>query len=110
MSAKVAVIIGDYSNGWSDAQIVQLVGNFTEKELRGDKQSFVLEIMSKACQQVVRSIESDERICPKPKDDPCCAKFEEWAGSKPHSGEKNCPYCGTAITKERGERFFNQFV
>jgi hypothetical protein len=109
MSAKIAVIIGDYSNGWSDAQIVQMVGNFSEKQCRGEHQREVTEIMSDACAKVVAAIERNEGICPKPKDEPCCDKFEAWAEGQDFPEKmKLCPFCGTVISVERGAKYFKQ--
>lgn len=107
MSAKIAVIIGDYSNGWSDAIIVQDVGNFNQKDCAKDR-DFVRSVLAQAVGNVINTIEAHEVICPKPQDEPCCDKFKEWAKELlPGTSVKHCPFCGTKITPAREKKFFN---
>jgi len=106
MSAKIAIIIGDYSNGWSDAIIVQDVLPFKTEQLRNDRKA-VMAVLSEKLLDVLSVLEGNEVINPKPKDTPCCTSFEEWAMGQTKDSKFNvCPFCSTKITVERRDKYF----
>ena len=109
MSTKAALILGDYSNGWSDAIIVQSVTNFREiKQLNKDR-DFVMNVMIRHLNDAVAELEANEKLNPIPKDEVCCANFEGWAVKQSKSSNiPFCPYCQKAITDERKKRFFKE--
>jgi len=105
VSAKIAICIGDYSNGWSDAIIVQDVLSFDQKKLQADR-PFVLGLMADTVQSLVQQIEANELINPKPKDEACCKDFEAWAREQDSLSKiKVCPLCSTKMTPEREKKF-----
>jgi hypothetical protein len=107
MSAKVAVIIGDYANGWSDAVIVQdYVPKIKQDQILQDR-PMIHRVMNEALIRVIAEIERNETINPKPKDEPCCDSFAAWAKKQiaPPRELKVCPFCGTEITNERRAKF-----
>lgn len=109
MSAKVAVIIGDYSNGWSDAIIIQNVAKFKQSDTNKDLM-FTNKVMSEACLNVIKALEANELINPLPEDEPCCEKFEGWAEDQKNDDVKLCPFCGIKITEKRKKKFLRNLV
>lgn len=106
MGAKVAICIGDYSNGWNDAIIVQDFLPFKLGQVH-NRREFTLETMNKALLGIINMLTGDEVINPKPKDETCCRQFEEWAVTINKDAKCIlCPFCGTKITDERRNKFF----
>lgn len=108
MSTKIAVIIGDYSNGWSDSWVIQEPTKIANiKQLEADRDA-VREIMGAALGVVIKAVEGNENINPRPADEPCCAKWEEVVKECSDllnaDKFKRCPECGVIITKERREK------
>jgi len=104
--AKVAIVIGDYSNGWNDGIVVQNYLPFPHDNLQQD-----MELMTVALLDFISKVEKNELINPKPVDEPCCKVFEAWAKKAKEGIEsevKLCPFCGTVITKERREKYFKE--
>ena len=105
MSTKIAVIIGDYSSGWSDAWIVQEPTKINDiGQLRNDRDA-VRQVMCQALAIVVRVVESNEKINPVPHDAPCCDGFKAWVRGQLTEDLKYCGLCATAITPERRKAF-----
>lgn len=108
MSTKIAVIIGDYSNGWSDAWIVQEPTKINEiGQLRNDREA-VMRIMCDALASVIYAVESNEKINPVPHDAPCCEGFKAWVMGQLTEDLRYCGLCATAITPERRKAFAEQ--
>ncbi len=107
MSSKMAIIIGDYSNGWSDSIQIQQVTKIETIKNFGNDKDFVLSVLAKHLNQAVNELENNETINPQPKDEPCCDKFKEWSGSITEMDKdvKVCPFCAIKITEERRKRF-----
>ncbi|KKN34938.1 hypothetical protein LCGC14_0788790 [marine sediment metagenome] len=107
MSTKAALILGDYTNGWSDSIQVQVVTNIKEVKQFSKDRDFVTMVMSTHLNDVVRALEANEKLNPTPKDEACCANFKEWAGKQGESCDiPFCPYCQKGITDERRKKFF----
>jgi len=108
MAAKVAIIIGDYSNGWSDAIMVQNYFSFKQEELNKDRE-YTMEKMSQHLLAFIEDIENNETINPTPKDEPCCDKFEDWVNSLSDKTLEYsiCPMCGKHITPERKNKYLS---
>ncbi len=107
---KVALILGDYSNGCSDSIQVQVVTNtLTIKQFSNDRE-FVTKVLSKHLNAAVNELDANEKINPKPKDEPCCEKFKEWAGTLTEMDKEVafCPYCQTVISPERKKLFIKK--
>lgn len=104
---KAALILGDYSNGWSDSIMVQTVTNIPNiKQFNADRE-FVGAVLSKHLHEAVKELEANDKINPKPLDELCCAGFEMWAkDQKVQADYAFCPFCKTAITKERRQKYF----
>lgn len=108
MSAKITIAIGDYSNGWNDAIAVQDYLPFKQSQLAADRRK-VNEILSNCLYAAMDAVLGDPKLNPKPADDPCCDKFEEWGKTQEQTSDlPRCPYCGMAITQERKNRFFTK--
>ncbi len=110
MSTKIAVIIGDYSNGWNDAIIVQNVMKIKNQEQLREDRAFVQGVMTDAMIQVIEQIEANPKTNPIPQDEPCCDNFEKWAKSQDVAEMptlKSCPCCGREISKERREKYLS---
>ena len=107
MSAKIAVVIGDYSNGWGDSIFVQQTLKFSQKNLEADREK-TMKVLTSALLTAVKELEADDNINPKPKDEPCCEHFVDFANKNDISKMKMCPLCGSPITKERHSRFDNK--
>ena len=105
MSTKVAVIIGDYSNGWADAWIVQQPTSIVDmKQLLHDKRA-LQDAMNKALNMVVEAIETNPKINPILADEPCCERFAEWAIEHLTSDIEFCGRCGKPVSADRRRRF-----
>lgn len=106
MSTKIAVIIGDYSNGWSDSWFVQQTTSIPNiKEFVKDRES-VHALMSAALKSIIDGVEKNPRINPAKAEEPCCEAFKPWAdGQKAEvfAKVKFCGPCGTEITPHRRE-------
>ena len=107
MGAKIAVVIGDYSNGWSEAIFVQQTLKFGQKSLESDREK-TMQVLTKALLLAIKELEADEKINPLPKNDPCCEHWSEFASGNDVAKMKVCPLCATPITKERHEKFDNK--
>lgn len=103
MSTKIAVIIGDYSNGWNDAWIIQAATKIKNQETLKSTQPFVMERMSAALNRLISDLEENEAINPTPKDEPCCEGLQATLTANPEM--KCCGDCGAKITPERRKRF-----
>jgi hypothetical protein len=111
MSTKVAVIIGDYSNGWSDAWIVQGVLEIPNMAALKKDQKSVLGELNRVLLDLIQSLDKNEYINPKPKDEACCDKFVYWFSAHSVTDKesfKACTFCGEKITDERRKKFSNQ--
>lgn len=110
MSAKVAMIIGDYSNGWNDAIIVQGVATFKQEVCNRDRKT-VMDAMTKHVTDFISGIEGNEVFCPTPNDAPCCDKFVAWAKDQAKEAAfACCPCCGKKITDERKAKHFGTTI
>ena len=103
MSAKLAVIIGDYSNGWSDAWVVQVPIEGTKQADLAKDRKVVLARMNEAALDIAEFIQHNEKINPVPEDEPCCKDFADWY--KTNETAFFCGKCGKKITAERAEKF-----
>ncbi len=106
---KLAVIIGDYSNGWSDCIMVQLHSDkIQQNDCMKDRES-TMNILNKHAIEALSELENNDKINPKPNDEPCCEKFEEWAKETDIKVGKDmavCPMCLTKISDERKKKYF----
>ncbi len=102
MSTKIAIVIGDYSNGWSDSIVVQTVSAFKNMATLNADRSFVMEKMNEALVKLTGELEANAVINPKDPALPCCDGFEAWFKDKE---SKFCGLCGTPVVKERREAF-----
>jgi len=106
MSLKMAIIAGDYSNGWSDAVIVQQVTKIESIKQLAEDRDYVSGVMSTNLNKCIAEIEANKTVNPRPKDEPCCEKFEEWAiHLEKIASCVCCAYCGTKITDERRKKY-----
>ena len=109
MSTKAALILGDYSNGWGDAVIVQLVTKFPKIDSLNADREFVTKVMSKHLNDTITELEGNEKINPLPLDETCCDKFQEWAKDlEKTSSCLLCPFCGVRISDERRKKFIGR--
>jgi hypothetical protein len=72
--------------------------------------TFVIQVFNNAILEVIKQLEENEVINPKPKDDPCCKRFEDCFDDKENKIAfakelKFCPFCKTAITDERKNKY-----
>jgi hypothetical protein len=113
MSAKIAICLGDYSNGWNDAAIAQGVLPFKQAEAFKNGRHVINEILARHLNAIMDELESNPVVNPIPNDEPCCDKFQEWSSRYKELDKTDdlvcCPFCGKKITLERRKKWFTNF-
>lgn len=100
---KIRMEAGSYGNEVA-------VEHQTERSLQlSEDRDFVNAVFNKAIIQAITQLESNEKINPKPKDEPCCNSFDKMAGCSDNrkwlESMVFCPFCNTQITKERKDKY-----
>lgn len=104
MSAKITIVIGDYTYGGNDIISAGQVLSFRQDKLKEDREA-TMSILSKNLLNAVKELEANEKINPKPQDEPCCQHWVDFAAKTDISKMRVCPLCATPITKERRDKF-----
>lgn len=111
MSMKMAIIAGDYTNGWSDAVVVQAVSRIKSVDALNANREFVAKIMTQHLNETLATLEGNDQLNPIPLDEPCCTNFTAWAkGLDKETTCILCPYCGTKISDERRKKYVGKEI
>jgi hypothetical protein len=105
MSAKIIIAIGEYPSATGDV-LVQGSVKFHSEKTRQDRAG-VMAVLNEHLIAITESLEGNERINPRPLDEPCCDEFSAGAKGVPWDAQR-CPYCGKEITDERREKFMEK--
>ena len=108
MSTKIAICIGDYSNGWSDAWIFQAPTKIKSQDQLKAAQGEVAELCNKALVALAAALEGSKAINPRDPAEPCCESFAAFAkdftkDQADRTPPRFCPGCGAKIEKDRWE-------
>lgn len=95
------------SDGYSTSTItkVEAMTRIDEKaDIRGEVSEQYTNLANKAAREIVRELESDDRLNKSLRGEPCCPEFKKHMEAGKFDGAKFCRFCGKAISKDLDEK------